>query len=561
VFSLVAAAVCLAAWLCTSLGGRGGLPLVYLALAGVAFGAGYHHFRRDLGPDDVARLAADEPRPVEVRGVLDEEPFHAPPPRHDPLRSRDRVDRSSAVLRLTHLRQRDNWVEVGGRVRLLAEGPLAGLHVGDEVEVVGQLYLPGTPGNPGEFDYANSLRDQGIGAVLAVRKTAGGVTRLSRGWPASPRGWLMVVRGWGQNILGELLPARTRGVAMALLLGEGAPMTQDDWDKYLRTGVIHVLAISGQHLVVLAAFFWLLLPRLGVRQWHAAVAVALFLLAYALLTGGRPPALRSAVVVCAACGGLVLRRRTLPANLFALAWLVVALLNPADLFTAGCQLSFLSVAVLSWGTKWYFQRGEEHDPTEPLDRVLERSLPAWQRGLRRAGRELLQAYAVCAVVWLAVTPLAAARFHVLSPAGIALGPPLVLLTAVALLAGFLLLVAAAVWLPLAGLFAPVVNACLVACEAGVNFCDRLPASHFYVGDVPEWWLWIFYAGLLAALTQEPLRRRWTRLVAAGLGWLCIGLVAGAARLPDGELRCTFLAVGHGGCTQPDTLLVNGDGGG
>jgi competence protein ComEC len=416
--SLIAAGVCVAAWFCTSLGKPSRLPLVYLGLAGVAFGAAYHHFRREIPPDDIANLAAEEPRPVQARGVLDEEPLHTPPSAHDPLRSRDRPDRSSAVLRLTHLRSRADWVETAGRVRLLVDGALPDLHVGDEVEVVGQLYAPASAGNPGEFDYAANLRDQGIGAVLAVRKTSGGVTRLARGWPASPRGVLMAVRGWGQRVLAEVLPERTRGVGTALLLGEGAPMTQDDWDKYLRTGVIHVLAISGQHLVVLAAFFWFALPRLGVRQRHAAIGVALFLLAYALLTGGRPPALRSAVVVCAVCGGLVLRRRVLPANLFALAWLVVALLNPTDLCTAGCLLSFLSVAVLSWGTRRW-----QEGPLDPLDRLIEQSRPAWQRVLRWVWRMVWDAYVVCAAVWLAVTPLAAARFHVVAPAGILLGPP------------------------------------------------------------------------------------------------------------------------------------------
>jgi competence protein ComEC len=357
----------------------------------------------------------------------------------------------------------------------------------------------------------------------------------------------MALRGWGQRVLAGVLPQRTLGVGTALLLGDGAPMTQDDWDKYLRTGVIHVLAISGQHLVILAAFFWFVLPRLGVRQRHAAAGVAVFLLGYALLTGGRPSALRSAAVVCAACGGLVLRRRVLPANLFALAWLVVALLNPTDLGTAGCLLSFLSVAVLAWGA-----RRRQEEPTDPLDRLIEESRPAWQRALRWMAKMVWQAYAVGALVWLLVTPLAASRFHVVAPAGILLGPPLVLLTAVALLAGFLLLLAAAVWLPLASLFAGVVHGCLAACEAMVDAVDRWPLSHWYVGDIPEWWLWIFYFGLLAALTQEPLRRRWPRAVAAGLGWLCVGLLAGAARLPDGECRCTFLAVGHGGCTVFET---------
>jgi competence protein ComEC len=276
----------------------------------------------------------------------------------------------------------------------------------------------------------------------------------------------------------------------------------------------------------------------------------LALFASALLTGGRPPALRSAVTVAAACGALVLRRRTLPANLFALAWLVVALVNPADLFTIGCLLSFLSVAVLAWGTGAAGARNVI--PPDPLDRLIEQSRPAWQRVLRAVGRKVGEAYLITALVWLTVTPLAASRFHVVPVVGLLLGPPLVLLTAVALLAGFALLAAAVVCPPLAALFAVVVHLSLAACEALVDAGTHLPGGQWYIGDIPEWWLWVFYAGLLAVLTQPALRRRWARAVPAGLGWLCVGLLAGASRLPDGELRCTFLAVGHGGCTVLET---------
>ncbi len=559
--SLIAAAGSLAAWLCAGAGGRTGLPLVYLALAGAAFGAAYHHYRRDLGHDDIAHLALDEPRPVQVRGVLDEEPTFSPAPPPDPLRSLEQGDYTTSVLRLTHLHTREGWVAVSGHARLFADRELQDLHVGDEVEAVGRLSLPAGAVNPGGFDYAESLRDQGIGTVLAVRKTEG-VTRLGRGWTGSPRGWLAVLRGWGQKQLGEYLPPPTRGVGIALLLGEGAPMTREDWDKYLRTGVVHVLAISGQHLVVLAAFAWCLLPRLGVRQRHAAVLVAAFLLGYALLTGGHPPALRSAVAVCAVCGALVLRRRVLPANLFALAWLVVALLNPADLFSAGCQLSFLSVAVLTWGTA---RRPPEDDApqADPLARLIEQSRPAWQRWLRWAAVKVAEAYAVCLLVWLAITPLAASRFHVVAAPGILLGPPLVLLTSLALLGGFALLLAAAVCPPLAAALGLGVGALLTACEALVDAVNRWRWGQCYVGDIPGWWLGVFYLGLLAVLTQGPLRRHWRAAVPAGLGWLCVGLLAGAARLPDGELRCTFLAVGHGGCTvleAPDGRVLLYDAG-
>ena len=84
------------------------------------------------------------------------------------------------------------------------------------------------------------------------------------------------LRAWGQRSLQSALPPAQNGVAVALLLGEGSTMTNADWDKYKRTGVIHALAISGQHLVVLAMFLWLVLRAFGVRRQRvSAVVVAI----------------------------------------------------------------------------------------------------------------------------------------------------------------------------------------------------------------------------------------------------------------------------------------------
>src|SRR5207248_2325275 len=70
----------------------------------------------------------------------------------------------------------------------------------------------------------------------------------------------------------------------------------------------------------------------------------------------------------------------------------------------------------------------------------------------------------------------------------------------------------------------------------------------YVGDVGEWWLWVFYAGFLAVLVLPRLRRHWRWAPTAALVWLTIGLASGPVRPAADELRITFLAVGHGGCT-------------
>jgi competence protein ComEC len=396
-----------------------GLPFLWLALAAV--GALHHHQFRDVyADDDIGRLATAEPRLVRLRGRLAEEPTPAGPPRPDPLRTLPRAEPARAVLAVTHVQLRDDWRPVSGRARLVAPGPLDGLHVGDFVEATGWLSAPGEPANPGEWDPAGHYRDDRITALLSVHKTADGVVRLAEGWADTPAGWLAAVRGWGRRALESALPAERTGVASALLLGDQAAMSSAEWEQYVRTGVVHALAVSGQHLVVLAAFLWAALRLAGVRRKRGAWAVALLLVAYAALTGGRPPATRAAVQVAAVCGAIVLRRAVLPANAFALAWLVVLALQPTDAADTGCQLSFLCVALLTWGTaRWLAPR-----PPDPLERLIDASRPAWLRLLRGVGRSLLVAYGITFALGLAVLPLVAARYHLVSLVGLLIGPPI-----------------------------------------------------------------------------------------------------------------------------------------
>jgi competence protein ComEC len=547
--SLAVVVAGLAAWAAVGTGPKAGLALLYLLGSIAALGAAYHHWRRQTaGPEDISRFASPQPRPVVLRGVLEEEPSTGAAPPQDPLRSFVYRPITRTVLRVNSIRQRDEWTACSGLARLTVTGDLKGVHVGDEVEVVGRLLAPQGPANPGESDFATALRDQGIHAVVQVREAPDNVVCLADRSLATAAGWLARVRGHAHRSLEELLPEHQQGLAMALLLGEDYMLQQMEWDKYQRTGVIHVLAISGQHLAVLAAFLWLVLRLFPLRGRYCACLVALFLLGYALLTGGRPPVMRSAVMACALCGGILLWRPTNLPNLFALSWLAVAIINPTDLFTGGCQLSFLSVAVILWGL-----RRRTDTNADPLQRLKDESRPIWLKGLRGLARQVLLAYGLTLAIWLAVAPLVAHRYHLVSLSGLPLGPPVVLLSSVALLAGFAALLLAPLCWPLALLAAWPLRLGLAGCEGLVNLGQRPGWSFWYVCDIPEWWLWIFYLGLLAALTVGALRQRWPQFGLALAAWLCVGLLAGAVRAPAGdELRCTFLAVGHGGCTVLET---------
>ena len=544
--SLGCALVCVLAWLIFTNTKYQWLALFYLWSGVAGLGAAYHHWQRyHVDANDVRQFADYDGRPTRLRGALATAPI-TQKGQTDALRTFPTRDTTRFVLRATQRQDFTSrqWADVAGSVQVTLIGHASDITVADEVELLGRLALPEDAVNPGGFDYASFLRDQGITATLTVLESDE-VILIRRGWPTSLFGWLAVIRGWAQRTLARDLAGQS-GVASALLLGEGTGMTGDDWEQYLRTGVIHVLAISGQHLVVLAGFLWLTARLFGVRRRYAAPVIALFLIGYALLTGGRPPVMRAAWVVAAYCGGILLQRPVAHANTFALGWIGVALMNPADIFNAGCQLSFLAVAVLVWGIgRW------NEEPADPLQRVIDQSRPWYAMAAVWLGHWLLAAYAINAAVWLAVAPLVAAYFHLFSPIALLIGPPMVVLTSIALLTGFGFLLFG--WCPpLAWLFGIVTQGSLIGCEWLVSLGQQMPGAYFFVAEVPTWWLWVFYVPLLIGMCSPFVWRhgRWAFLT-AGV-WLAFGVLLQMAPHRPGEFRCTFVAVGHGGCTVIET---------
>jgi competence protein ComEC len=542
-FSLALAFLSLLAWAIVRRSGRAGGPLIYLGLACMGLGTAYHHiWQHAYEADDIANFATTQAKPIRVRGVLLEEPVIYWQEPDNPLRSIPHPDPTLATLRTTEVAQRRGWITASGLLGLRIGMPLGDIHVGDHVEVVGRIESPRMPANPGEHDFAADLGDHRIRAILEVAKTSEAVQLLDLSPSFQIQRLLMRVRGWGQRTLAQALQPEQAGVAAALLLGEGSTMTSEGWQRYIRTGAIHVLAISGQHLMILAAFLWLLFRSVGIRRRPAVLAITALVFAYALLTGGRPPAIRAAVTIAAGAGALWLGRIPVYMNSLALAWLAVTLINPTDITNAGCQLSFVAVAAL------YLALRRPARKVDPIAQLVQQSLPPWRRALWSVIRFVAEAYFVTWLIWLTAAPLVAAHYHLLSPIALLLGPPMLLLTLVCLVNGLLLLVSAALVPPLVPVFAAILNAVLAGTGTIMDAADRVPFSYFYIGDLPVWWLCGFYALGFSALGIPWLRLRWHWSLAVISLWLGLGIWQYYSRPALDELRITFLAVGHGGCT-------------
>jgi competence protein ComEC len=512
-------------------------------LAGALAGA-WHHLATQPTRDDVCRFADEQGRFVRLRGVIHGDVvLHVPA--HPALLSMPDEQRVNFRLKAAALDDNGRWLPVGGTLRVgVGEAWLRG-KPGQTLELLGQLYPAPSARNPGEANPRRYWQDQGIFALLQV-KNAGGIQVIAEPSFWSLSAWLAALRHALHQVIADHVNPANQNVALALLLGEQQELTAEEFAGYQRTGVFHVLAISGHHLVVLTLGLGFLLWLCGLTPRQCVPWLLAFVLAYALLTGARPPVLRAAIMVGAFGLGALLGRSVQPINSLALAWLVIFALNPTDLFQPGVQLSFLAVLVLFVLVTPLWEQ-LTIPPLDPLTRLAREYEPHWKKLGRWGVRWLVLApYLGGLIVWLAAAPLIASRFHLFSPIALLVGPPIVLLASGALMAGLILIIVAPLSAMLASFMGMLVNGLLGSANGLVAWALALPGGHLYVPDLPEAWLIVGYAVIFLLLFQPWLWRHWRFIALAGVAWLMAAVIAARPTAPAG-LRLTVLAVGHGSC--------------
>lgn len=498
-----------------------------------------------IGEQDISGLAGPDYSPVRIRGVLIEGPEGNPPPGPDPLRVIPVSSRYEAVLAVAELWRAGEAVPVTGEVRVSGAGLPPAANPGDRVDVAGQIRLLPGPMNPGEVDGRQLWWARGILAEVRVADRPGDMVVLGSSGTWDIRVILARMRRWAASRLACALDPDIEPLASALLLGETSRLSRESWDQYRRTGVVHVLAISGQHLVLLAMFLAAAGRMGGWRLRAMALPIALSVAVYAGMTGARAAAVRAAATVGAlAVADILGRPRHLP-SVLAASWIVVGMLDPGDLFGTGCLLSFLATALLYWATTGWTEPPTEQEEALARARDLGRSVPwRWCRGILWA---LGAALGANAIIWCGLTPLVAARTHLVSPAALVVGPPVALLGSLALLPGFPLLVLGNQVPVVSPVLAACVGLALKGCAALVGWAAAWPGASIWVGDISTAWLVVWYLLLVPLVAATGWVAR-SRAGMPALAWLALGLAVSLA--PTVRLepwRCTFLAVGHGGC--------------
>ena len=273
------------------------------------------------------------------------------------------TDGKQSVSLLTGQRLRLAWWREGESGGTATDSPPT-LRVGDRWGFAVRLKRPRGLLNPGGFDYERYLYAKGIIATGALRTLP--PPRLlaqSERYPLD-RYRQRVVESFERR-----LPDHPgAGILAALAVGEEGGITPWQWDVFNRTGVGHLMSISGSHIGLIAglafALAWTLwggIPALALR-WPATRAAALAALlgagGYTLLSGLSVPAQRSFLMVAVAMTALILQRPAVSSRILALALLVVLLVDPGAPLRVGFWLSFGAVATILYSVsgRWRERR-------------------------------------------------------------------------------------------------------------------------------------------------------------------------------------------------------------
>ena len=390
------------------------------------------------------------------------------------------------------------------------------LHAGERWQLTVRLKQPHGTSNPYNFDFEAWALERNLRAVGYVH--GNGDNRRLDARVVAPGYFIEQmresVREHFQRTLGD---APYTGVLTALAIGDQGSIPAAQWQVFTRTGVNHLMSISGLHITILSGLAFALVytawkrsVRLALRlpaRKAAAIAGLLVALVYTLLSGYSVPAQRTVYMLATIAAALWMSRTVAASQILAAALLVVVLFDPWAVLSPGFWLSFGAVALIFYVTAHRLRQ---------------------QHWLVEYGR-------VQWAMMIGLIPPLLALFQqvsLVSPIANTFAIPLVEFVVVPLtLLGALL--------PF-GWILHLAHLCMHICMAALEWLNQLPDAVWTQHAPPAWSIALGMLGALWCLLPRGFPARWLGLVAM----LPMFLVLPPAPLP-GALHLVIFDVGQG----------------
>ena len=294
---------------------------------------------RMTSEDDLRLQLTGEPELVTIRGRIVQTPSQ-----RDFYSGTNTVVYAHSVLEVSEILRGKEWFPATESIANRTRGELSKDFVkGRRVEVTGVIERPPRAAAPGLFDYRAYLHNQRIFFQLKSDST--------NDWQLlsfEPVRLTEKFRRWAQHQLQRGLPQdENLELILAMTLGLRSALSGEAGDPFMRTGTMHIFAVSGLHVACIAGFILYALQWCGLSREKGGLLTVPLIWFYTLATGWQSSAIRAALMFSVIIAGRVLKRPSDLLNSTAAAAVLILLFQPEQLFQAGFQLSFVVVASLA----------------------------------------------------------------------------------------------------------------------------------------------------------------------------------------------------------------------
>ena len=492
------------------------LSHVFLYGALILFGAVYCQNYNILPKDHISNFISVEPRPVAITGVVADDPTVK-----KALFGKENI---SFALNSELLAEGARVYRVTGLVRtnIYVDAGHGGIKFGDRITAQGSLSKPQGLKNPGLFDYTEYLKIKNIYAIFNV-SGIGSVKLIKSGVAGPLQLASCALRNRIVDAINRSVEGRYSGFLNAILVGEKNSLDSAVMDDFIKTGTVHVIAISGLNIALIAGLFLLIFKFFGVKRKANLVVTSAALVFYCFVAGANPPVVRATIMFAIAAIGYLIDRESDMLNSLAIAAFLILLWNPNELFDPSFQLSFASIA----GIVLFTPGIEGLLPDKP--------------------NYLVRSAAVSAAAIVSVAPIVGRYFNIISPVAVVANLVIVPALFVITVASFLFLMLNFLGLKLLAIYAAKALSLLTGLTFYANHlfgaiplsCIRIPAPSLV-------FLSLYYAFVFCFLFSK--RRK--ELLIALLLLVNFYVWSSWVAAPDRELKITFLDVGKG-----DSMLL------
>lgn len=413
---------------------------------------------------------------------------------------------------------------------------------GDVLKIKGKLEKPLGQKNFGEFDYELYLAREKIFTYINIWQEKD-IQKIGEDDSNFLVSFSLSARDKIKEITKQTLPPPYNYLLVGMLLGEKSFIPSHLKEIFAEAGIMHILAVSGLHVGIIAMALLALLSMLKLPKKFKLFTLILILITYASITGFRPSVLRATIMFILLIGGkLINRSRNLNISLFFAAFLIL-LLNPLILYDAGFLLSFIVTFFII--------------NLSPILQRLFSKIVVW----------IKNPLAVSTAAWVGIFPLSAYFFSKVSIISIISNIFIIPLTGIAVILGFITFFIGLVSISLAGLFANLNYLVLNLITLIAKSFSSLPFAFIYVAQPSVMLIILYYLTVFFIIeifykkTLSPKIKKKAILIVLSVTLLIIIV---QVFYPADNLKVNFINVGEGDCIlieAPNKINILIDGGG